>query len=246
MVSKITNLAMGNAMKKLLLGTATSIAMVATASAADLAVKAPTPAWNWTGCYVGASVGGASSRIATSDVTTTPPTDTGTSYDPGVVGGGQVGCDVQAGRWVIGVEGEFGAGNIGGSAINGATGFSIESKIRWLATATGRLGFLFAPGTLLYARGGGAWSRDSLEIDIPPPPLSTAIDSRSGWTVGAGIEQRFWANVSGFVEFNYADFGSRTVQFSPVFPHSIDENIQEVLVGLNFRFGGDAPIATRY
>ncbi|MGP0094765.1 MAG: hypothetical protein ACLPKB_33150 [Xanthobacteraceae bacterium] len=39
-------------MKQLLLGTAASLAIVAGASAADLAVKAPLPAFSWTGCYL--------------------------------------------------------------------------------------------------------------------------------------------------------------------------------------------------
>jgi outer membrane immunogenic protein len=201
-----------------------------------------TPVWSWTGCYVGANVGAGFSRIATNDLRT----DTGTITNPGVVGGGQVGCDVQAGRWVFGVAGEFEAANIAGSVIDPTTNFPFESRIRWLATATGRLGYLFAPSTLVYARGGGAWSRDNLEIVIPPPPLSTATDNRSGWTVGAGIEQRFWSNLSGFVEYNYLDFGTKTVRFFPVFPHAVAENVHEVLVGLNFRFGGDTPTATRY
>jgi outer membrane immunogenic protein len=248
MVSKFMNLAGGNAMKKLLLGTAMSMAMVASATAADLFVKAPpppAPVWSWTGCYVGGNVGGGFSRIVTTD-NAIPPNDTGTQYNPGVVGGGQVGCDVQVDQhWVFGVAGEFEAANIAGSAVIPGTTFPIESRIRWLGTVTGRVGFLFFPTTMAYVRGGGAWSRDNLEIDIPPPPLSTATDNRSGWTVGGGLEQRFWSNVSGFVEYNYLDFGRRTLQFAPVSPHIISERVQEVLVGLNFRFGG-APGPTRY
>jgi outer membrane immunogenic protein len=245
------NLVRGNAMKKLLLGTAMAMATVTGAVAADLAlVKVPTPVWGWTGCYVGANVGAGFSRIPTSDVTTAPPTDTGTITNSGIVGGGQVGCDYQlADRWVVGVEGEFEAANISGSAIipGSAPAIPFESRIPWIVTATARLGYLFAPETLVYARGGGAWSRYNLEIDFQPPPIAKATDNRSGWTVGAGVEQKFWPNVSGFVEYNYLDFGVRTVPFLPVgsAPHAVAENIHEVLVGLNFRFGG-APTATRY
>jgi outer membrane immunogenic protein len=237
-------------MKKLLLGTVMAMATAASAPAADLLVKAPPPApvWSWTGCYLGTNVGAGFSRIPTSDVTTNPPTDTGTITNSGVVGGGQVGCDIQADRWVFGVEGEFEAANIGGSVIvpGSAPNIGFESRIPWIVIAA-RLGYLFAPETLVYARGGGAWSRDNLEIDFQPPPIAKATDNRSGWTIGAGVEQKFWPNVSGFVEYNYLDFGARTVQFSPIgsAPHAIAENIHEVLVGLNFRFGG-APTATRY
>src|ERR1700674_4174099 len=132
------NLVRGNAMKKLLLGTAMAMAIVAGAAAADLPVKAPMPApppvWGWTGCYVGANVGAGFSRIATSDVTTTPPTDTGTITNSGIVGGGQVGCDYQfSDHWVVGVEGEFEAGNISCSVIvpGSAPAIPFESRYTW-------------------------------------------------------------------------------------------------------------------
>src|ERR1700726_675688 len=49
-------------MKKLLLGTTISMAMVASASAADMYLKAPPPAWSWTGFYIGGYVGDAASQ----------------------------------------------------------------------------------------------------------------------------------------------------------------------------------------
>src|SRR5579864_9230462 len=57
----------------LLLGTAMSLAMVAGASAADLApmyMKAPPPppVSSWTGCYVGGNVGGGWSHVSNSEV----------------------------------------------------------------------------------------------------------------------------------------------------------------------------------
>jgi len=234
-------------MKKFLLGTAMAMATVAGAAAADLDVKAPTPVWNWTGCYVGANVGAGFSWLSVTDVPMGPPPAV-TVTNAGIVGGGQVGCDYQfSGRWVIGVAGGLEAGNISGSALFPATGVPFESRIPWIATATARLGFLFAPSTLVYVRGGGAWSRDNLENDSFTPS-NTATDNRSGWTIGAGVEHRFWHNVSGFVEYNYLDFGNKTVPFLPVGSDSqlIAENVHEVLIGLNFRFGGDAPIAARY
>jgi outer membrane immunogenic protein len=183
-------------MKNLLLGTAVSLTMAAGASAADLPVytKAP-PAWSWTGCYIGANVGGGWSQLNASDSVTGAAL--ATINGSGVVGGGQVGCDYQFARaWVIGVEGEFKAANITGSN-NGAA-----SKIPWLTTATARLGYAVAPATLLYVRGGGAWSTD--DITAPGTPnvlIATATDNRSGWTVGGGIEHRLWSNISGFVEY---------------------------------------------
>ncbi|MGP0095213.1 MAG: outer membrane protein [Xanthobacteraceae bacterium] len=228
-------------MKKLLLGTAVSLTMAAGASAADLPVytKAP-PAWSWSGCYIGANVGGGWSQLNANDSVTAAAL--ATINGSGVVGGGQVGCDYQFARgWVIGVEGEFEAADITGSS-NG-----VASKIPWLTTATARLGYAVAPATLLYVRGGGAWSTD----DITGTPLvatATGTDNRSGWTVGGGIEHKLWSNISGFVEYNYVDFGTKNVTLTNTATvPSVKENVQEVLVGLNFRFGGPGgPIVTKY
>jgi outer membrane immunogenic protein len=154
--------------KKLLLGTSISLAMVAGAAAADLPpapppapapvpyTKAPPPALSWTGCYVGGNIGGGWSHISASDTNTNISGDLGTINGSGFVGGGQVGCDYQfAGRWVVGVTGEF-----EGARIKGSVPFAPErantSTIPWLATATVRLGVAIQPATLVYVRGGGA------------------------------------------------------------------------------------------
>ena len=40
-----------------------------------------------------------------------------------------------------------------------------------------------------------------------------ANETRPGWTVGAGAEYAFTNLLSGFIEYGYYDFGSRTVTF---------------------------------
>jgi outer membrane immunogenic protein len=234
-------------MKKLLLGTAMSLAMVGGASAADLAVYNKAPVWSWTGCYVGGNVGGGWSHA---DVSFTDGTPVATLNGNGIVGGGQVGCDYQfAGGWVIGVAGEFEAANIKGSSGPTLTAPTqqIDSNIPWIATATARLGYAVTPATLLYARGGAAWMRDNADVAVITPftIAATGSENRSGWTVGGGIEHKFWSNMSGFVEYNYLGFGTRNLTFTGVGAFAgqtvtvaAKENIQEVLVGLNFRFGG--------
>src|SRR4030088_95554 len=88
-------------MKKLMIGTALSLAMVAGAPAADLPrpapaplyTKAPPPARTWTGCYLGGNVGGGWTNMSFFDPTFL--LDDGTANGSGVVGGGQIGCDYQ-------------------------------------------------------------------------------------------------------------------------------------------------------
>src|ERR1700760_2421138 len=107
----------------ILASAAISLAGVGAASAADMAVKArpmPVAVYNWTGCYIGVSVGEKSAYP--SDRAVIPGTSAGgittttSVYDFGReangnqtwLGGGQVGCNYQApgSRWVFGVEGD--------------------------------------------------------------------------------------------------------------------------------------------
>ena len=81
------------------------------ASAADLPRKAPVyvpppPPLTWTGCYIGANVGGAWGRF-TLEGPFGGEVDRSTN-NASFVGGGQIGCDYQfAGGWVIGFRNMF-------------------------------------------------------------------------------------------------------------------------------------------
>ena len=81
------------------------------ASAADLPRKAPAyvppapPPITWTGCYIGANVGGVFAA-ATADFGSLDHSIL--TNNSGFAGGGQIGCDYQfAGGWVIGIRNMF-------------------------------------------------------------------------------------------------------------------------------------------
>ena len=71
---------------------------------------------------------------------------------------------------------------------------------------------------------------------------------RTGWTIGVGGEYAFADYLSGFVEYNYYDFGSRDITFSNGGILNINETKSVVKAGLNFRFGGwgKTPVSARY
>ena len=97
------------------------LAFVATgASAADMAMKAAQPAaYQWSGCYVGANVGGGASgsnfgtasireRIFLGpDPAVVAANGSGSHGGDGLLAGGQVGCNFQIGLLVAGLEGDF-------------------------------------------------------------------------------------------------------------------------------------------
>jgi outer membrane immunogenic protein len=236
------------------------------ASAADMPVKAPVvrPApvvvAPWTGCYVGANVGYGWSPTRWYD----PPTGVEFAHHTadGVVGGGQVGCDYQVQNWVFGIQGMFDGAGLKGSSTNlflDSTGQTIdETKVSWFATLTGRVGYTIQPMTLLYVKGGFAWVRSKYTEccefipPVPPgPPIFTdfledgvASVTRTGWTVGGGVEHMFAPNWSVFAEYNYIGLGTDSITFQPLAPattpfaYNIKQNVQTVLIGVNYRWGG--------
>src|SRR5262245_28424338 len=93
------------------------------AIAADLSVKAPIkpppPVLSWTGCFIGANVGGGWADKDYFDPLAAPPENNLSGHRAsGAIGGGQVGCDYQFGRWVVGVEGAGEAANLKGSHLS--------------------------------------------------------------------------------------------------------------------------------
>lgn len=233
----------------LLLGTAMSLAMIAGASAADLrpvpVYTKASPPMSWTGCYLGANVGGGWST--TSAVDATFGTSDGSVNGAGVVGGVQGGCDYQAGLFVFGFQGIFDGTSIQGSGSYPTGVINNSGFLPWLGTATGRIGYTVMPTTLIYAKGGAAWVRDNFTgiTAATTVPFSSASYTANGWTVGGGIEHMFAPHWSVFVEYDYIGLNNTTANFSllplppnggATFPVNVSQNVQMAIVGVNFKF----------
>ena len=245
------------------------------ASAADLPRKAPAyvpppapPPLTWTGCYIGGNVGGVFTRVK-ADFNIGE-----ISHDnDGFTGGGQIGCDYQwAGGWVIGFRNMFNGTSGGGKTVT-LNGFSDEAfnnatvnfSNQWFDALTARLGYGWSPAWLMYFQGGAVWSEVKAEITNlggvggfgicnqggVTCDFGSASKTRTGWTVGGGVEWRFAPQWSAFLEGNYYDFGDRD---RTLFTHNFgfggcDDGCSfrthakaaTVLVGVNWRWGGKAP-----
>jgi outer membrane immunogenic protein len=236
---------------------ATLVALTAAipAFAADLPTKAPAmiaaaPApFSWTGCHIGGHLGG-----AFSDDTSTNRFGTSTSHNSsGFVGGGQIGCDYQfAPGWVLGVEGRAAWSSLkasnAGIVTNVVTGVTLPSQFTvrndFLASATARLGYSFVNPWLFYVKGGAAWTNEKVDdaftrvdgIAVDPRTSST----RTGWTVGTGVEWAFAPNWSTTLEYDYYDFGSKALTLTDpnatVAVASFKDTIHEVTAGVNYHF----------
>jgi outer membrane immunogenic protein len=218
--------------KIILLAAAGLTAMgLSSASAADLAVKAPygapSPVWNWTGFYAGVHAG---AGWGTTESTLTSISGLGVPVTPvnlpiaqnnrsGFLGGGQIGYNYQSGWAVFGVQAD-----IAGLDVKGTTPcitvLSCTAKSDWLATATGRIGGVVADKTLVYAKGGAAWLNTTHSVTLPAVGIggigglgvggtaSTGTTS-FGWLIGAGAEYAFSPNWSAFLEYDYMEFDSK-------------------------------------
>jgi outer membrane immunogenic protein len=239
-------------MKKVLLGACVAVLGCAQAMAADLparsAYKAPVATavpFSWTGLYLGWHVGGAAARWNDTALTTTPFMAAGTSTGnnaTGVLGGAQIGYDWQTGNMVFGLQGDLAWADIRNTSAAPfpSIGVSVNNRVSALGTVTGRLGWAM-DRSLLYVKGGWAWSRNQFDVLSAPTFDAGASDTRNGWTVGLGAEMAVWNNWSVFAEYDYLDFGTRTVAVSGpgvagAPPFDVRERIHEVKLGANYRF----------
>ena len=181
---------------RLLLGTAWCC-VASGAMAADMALPpapqfAPPPPSTWTGCYIGGNVGGGWNTISGFDPTNV--VSVGNAKGSGFVGGGQVGCDYQYNPIVFGIAGMFDGSTVSGTGPNlEVPGVTNKSVIPWLATLTGRIGFVAMPSALLYAKGGAAWAQNNINTTntssplVAVGPVSASSYAANGWTVGGGL-----------------------------------------------------------
>jgi outer membrane immunogenic protein len=217
--------------------------------AADVpAAKAPPrlAGSNWSGCYLGANVGGI---ISASKISPHPGP---AFFDPtfvagfatvhnltdfgGATYGGQGGCNWQAGgsSVVFAFELDFNGSSLNisqtasiprvdvGIATRGDHVEPVTQKLSWFSTYRGRLGFEIGPW-LLYGTGGLAMAKiDTSYSDIFPNGFVGHIGSdsrtRVGWTAGGGVEYALAGNWSVKAEYLYLDFGSYNFRANETLP----------------------------
>ena len=238
-------------MNRVLLGSIAAMALFATSAfAADLPVrKAPAPLpvvapTTWSGCYVGGNLGGPFGSASISGVAGTVSAD-----GSGFAGGGQVGCDYQfTSGWVVGFRNMFDgtSNNRSGTLATGPlAGDVVNFNNQWFDLLTARVGYSWTPAWLVYFQGGGAWAHTSANITAAGVQIGQTSETRSGWTVGGGVEWMFAPHWSAFLEGNYMDFGSTsgtaltpvgTVCAAPGCGFSAKATAGNVLVGVNYRF----------
>lgn len=226
------------------------------------------------GFYVGFNVGGVGGR---SDARTT--TVAGSYFDPtsppaiaiagaqdlsgpGFTGGGQAGYNFQSGKFVFGLEADFGVLKWDKSRSTTAVypccapeTFTIVQSVKtdWLFTARPRIGYA-SENWLVYVTGGVAATNLNYRADFSD--TFTGLESgrnderRIGWTVGGGVEYQFkgghWSMKG---EYLFADFGAVSMTSTNLtccggagtfpdtpFTHRTDFRAHIYRLGVNYRF----------
>jgi outer membrane immunogenic protein len=230
------------------------------------------PAPLWTGFYLGLNAGyswGNSSTTYTGTGTGFVPFTTSQSMD-GVLGGGQLGYNWQFNNnWVLGVEADIqGTGQDGTASFPAVTTTnphaillttvtstgSLKQSLPWFGTVRARLGVNPTPTSLLYVTGGLAFgevdSTASFSTTATSPVSTTTVAAtssdnvtRTGWTIGAGIEGVISGAWTAKLEYLYMDFGTFNTAFvgTPAGAYTtlgasshVTDNI--VRVGLDYHF----------
>jgi outer membrane immunogenic protein len=211
-------------MKKYLLATASILAIVNCASAADLAVKAPAysaPVARWSGCYLGVQGGVVSHRGDFTDLSEVESDRKAT--DIGGTAGVNLACLRQDGSFVYGLEGDWMWVGAKASETFAFPSTNADRRVLsmdpdWIASVRARMG-LAIDATLVYITGGVAFGhvKNSLTIDFSPvtfPGVDRTYSedkTRVGWTVGFGVAHQFTQNWSFRAEGRYVDLGKSKV-----------------------------------
>jgi outer membrane immunogenic protein len=155
-----------------------------------------------------------------------------TTSGSGFIGGIEGGSRYQFSKLVVGWEADITWGDMNRTSTTSfglpgvilgpgvALNRSITADTKWTATAVSTIGIAH-DRWLVYGKAGVAWAHTDFTDNwtITGVPGITSVfgglgnenNNRAGWTVGTGIEWAIWNNWSVKAEYDYLDFGTRTV-----------------------------------
>jgi len=235
-------------MRTLIVALGLTTALVTSAMAADLPVKAPAykappiPVYSWTGFYIGVHGGGAWSRgDSRSDPLPSPDAfnrlaDVFSLDGSGGLAGVHAGYNWQvAPTWLLGIEADWSWTNSDAStsllirALNGAVfpggngaATTMSRDLDWLASVRARVGFVMN-NLLLYGTAGVAWGDVKYGATTPSigPGFIWAANPREtevGFVVGGGAEWGFTPNLTLRGEYLYYRLSGESVVVDGVPP----------------------------
>lgn len=222
---------------------------------------------DWSGLHVGAHLGGGA-MLSDMSNSAGPSVFGNPLISPAPLAGVQIGYSFQSGDIVYGFEADVsfpddsGTGTcsaLSGSFINSTCKVETDA----FGTLTGKLGLAVgeAGRGLIYGKAGAAWMSGELHTatnDATMGFVGNFNGSRTeslrqwGWTLGAGTEYALSGNWSVAAEYDYLNFGTRSVTLMPsafldnagvitgtvpARQGSVSQEMHLFKIGLNYRFG---------
>ncbi len=197
------------------------------------------PPFSWTGVYIGAHAGaGWSSGRATTTgyaagfpvLAINWPTGSNGGGNTGFIGGGQAGYNWQTGQFVLGVETDFdgtslsrnksiiGPGFIDPFGHNDFLTSNGSEKLNWLGSTRARVGYAVTSDNrlMIYGTGGFAYGGGNEHLNVFDTNngwlwYNSQSKTRTGWTIGGGVEYAITYNITLRAEYLYYDLGSQTL-----------------------------------
>ncbi len=191
----------------------------------------PTFGWSWT------SINAANNAVVISNNQTVPFSHPGTS---GMIGGGQLGYNMQASSFVYGIEADFGAldATASGSSVNPNSQkiITVKSGVGFYGDVTGRVGVIVG-NALIYAKGGFAFFTGNVHVNDVTDGISQDSGTFTGWTAGGGVEYKLSHALTVKAEYQYFDLDNGNFSCClPSSPGQLDDNItaNTLKIGLNY------------
>jgi outer membrane immunogenic protein len=253
--------------RQFLLASVGAIALAGSAFAADLPMQAPPPPipiFSWTGLYLGAQIGYAWDHdsenfdLGPTALGAPVPVFLASSFSDspqGVIGGAHIGYNLQINQWVAGIEGTVDGTSINKSIFDPISGINVSTKAPIQGSLRARAGVAW-DRALIYVTGGAAFTSIHNDYSVfgAGIPSESISKTRSGWTVGAGIEYAVTNNWSLRAEYRYSDFGHYTDFPFAIFAFPASLTVQhhltqnQVQVGVSYKFDSlaPAPVVARY
>jgi len=190
----------------------------------------------------------------------------------GFIGGGQAGFNWQTGAFVLGVETDFDGTSLsknfnytsvpfaGASVPTGLLGDSLnvnaKASLDWLGTTRGRVGWVVTPDNrlMVYGTGGFAYAGGSSHFNIYDATsglywTGNPSSTRTGWTLGGGVEYAFTNNITIRGEYLYVNLGNQYINTvgnaavlnafganAPYATAKISYDASIVRAGINYKF----------
>jgi outer membrane immunogenic protein len=185
------------------------------------------PAYDWTGFYLGAAVG---AGAAVNEFSTSAPgqfaSADGDGID-GIFGELDAGYDHDFGRLVAGIMVDANLSGIGGSE-SGA----LSIKTDYGFDILGRAGMKVNPSTLAYVLGGYSWGH------FKSVTVGHDFDfGSSGFSVGGGLETAISTHTTLGIEYRYAQFAKESTDLGlPGIDEEIEPSSHTVRASLKYKF----------